>query len=247
MLFKMMRFELRYFVRQPSFYVTSLILFLLTFFASVSDSVQIGGGSNVNVNSPYAILQTVAIMTIFSIFLVVNFVGSAVIRDDQSKFSELTLSKPLHLAQYRLGRFLGAYLVTLLVFSMCLVGIWVGSGIGGLVGWLDTELIGPNKLSYYLTPLFFIAAPSLFFMASLFALVAQKFRTMIAMYLVAVGLFVTYLVANSIFSDIEYRTIAAYVDMFGVYQLFRRNQNIGPLQIAIHRSSAWLMSCSITA
>ncbi|RZG13354.1 hypothetical protein EXT47_16950 [Pseudoalteromonas sp. CO342X] len=216
MLFKMMRFELRYFVRQPSFYVTSLILFLLTFFASVSDSVQIGGGSNVNVNSPYAILQTVAIMTIFSIFLVVNFVGSAVIRDDQSKFSELILSKPLHLAQYRLGRFFGAYLVTLLVFSMCLVGIWVGSGIGGLIGWLDTELIGPNKLSYYLTPLFVIAAPSLFFMASLFALVAQKFRTMIAMYLVAVGLFVTYLVANSIFSDIEYRTIAAYVDMFGL-------------------------------
>ncbi|MEI5640261.1 MULTISPECIES: ABC transporter permease/M1 family aminopeptidase [unclassified Pseudoalteromonas] len=216
MLFKMMCFELRYFIRQPSFYVTSLVLFLLTFFASVSDAVQIGGGGNVNINSPYTILQTISIMTIFSIFLVVNFVGSAVIRDDQSKFSELILSKPLHLAQYRLGRFLGAYLVTLFVFSMCLVGIWVGSSIGGLVGWLDEELIGPNKLSYYLTPLFIIAAPSLFFMASLFALVAQKFRTMIAMYLVAVGLFVTYLVANSIFSDIEYRTIAAYLDMFGL-------------------------------
>ena len=216
MLFKMMQFELRYFMRQPSFYVTSLIIFLLTFFASVSDSVQIGGSSNVNVNSPFAILQIVANMAIFSIFLVVNFVGSAAIRDDQSKLNELVLSKPLSLLQYRLGRFLGAYLVTMLVFSTCLLGIWIGSGLGSLMGWLDAEMLGPNKLEYYLSPLFYIAVPSLFFVSSLFALVAQKFRSMVAMYLVAVALVVGYIVANSIFSDIEYRAIAAYLDMFGL-------------------------------
>jgi hypothetical protein len=216
MLFKMMQFELRYFMRQPSFYVTSLIIFLLTFFASVSDSVQIGGSSNVNVNSPFAILQIVANMAIFSIFLVVNFVGSAAIRDDQSKLNELVLSKPLSLLQYRLGRFLGAYLVTMLVFSTCLLGIWIGSGLGSLMGWLDAEMLGPNKLEYYLSPLFHIAVPSLFFVSSLFALVAQKFRSMVAMYLVAVALVVGYIVANSIFSDIEYRAIAAYLDMFGL-------------------------------
>jgi ABC-2 type transport system permease protein len=202
MLLRMMHFELRYFMRQPSFYVTSMMLFLLTFFASVSDSVQIGGSSNVNVNSPFAIMQIVGILSLLAIFLVVNFVGSAVIRDDQSKFSELVLSKPFDLPSYRIGRFLGAYIVTMLVFAMSLLGVWVGSSLGEIAGWLDSEMVGPNQLSYYFAPYFYIAVPNLFLVASLFALVAQRFRSMVAMYLVAVAIFVGYQITKSIFSDI---------------------------------------------
>ena len=216
MLLKMMEFELRYFTRQPSFYVISLIMFLLTFFASVSDSVQIGSSGNVNVNSPYAILMVLSTMSIFGIFLVVNFVGSAAIRNEQTKFSELILSKPMKLAQYRLGSFLGAYLVTMLVFSMCMLGIWFGSTFGGLMGWLDSEMIGPNKISYYFSPLLYIVAPSLFVLASLFVFVAQKYRSMVAMYLVAVAVFISYIVARNVFSGIEYRVIGAYLDFFGL-------------------------------
>ena len=43
MLTKMFMFEWRYFIRQPSFYVTSLIFFFLTFFATVSENVQLWG------------------------------------------------------------------------------------------------------------------------------------------------------------------------------------------------------------
>ena len=74
MLAKMFLFEWRYFVRQPSFYVTSAIFFLLTFFATVSDNIQIGGGGNVVYNGPFSITQTVCIMLLFSMFLVVNFI-----------------------------------------------------------------------------------------------------------------------------------------------------------------------------
>ncbi len=216
MLFKMMQFELRYFMRQPSFYITSLILFFLTFMASVSDTVQIGGSSNVNVNSPYAILQVIAIMSVFAIFLVVNFVGSSAIRDDVSKLNELVLSKPLNIAQYRAGRFIGAYLVTLLVFSTTMLGVWIGSGFGSLIGWLDSEMLGENKLSYYLVPFFYIAAPSLFVVSSLINVVAMRFRSMVALYLVAVALLISYLVSSNIFSDIQYREISAYLDMFAL-------------------------------
>ena len=194
MLFKMMQFELRYFMRQPSFYITSLILFFLTFMASVSDSVQIGGSSNVNINSPYAITQVIAIMSVFAIFLVVNFVGSSAIRDDVSKLNELVLSKPLNIAKYKVGRFIGAYLVTLIVFSTTMLGVWIGSGFGSLIGWLDSDMVGENKLSYYLVPFFYIAVPSLFVISSLINVVAMRFRSMVALYLVAVALLISYLV-----------------------------------------------------
>ena len=44
MFLQMIRFEWRYYQRQPSFYVTALLFFLLAFFATASDNVQIGGG-----------------------------------------------------------------------------------------------------------------------------------------------------------------------------------------------------------
>ena len=49
---QMFMFEWRYFTRQPSFFVTCLIFFLLTFFATISENVQIGGGGNVVYNGP---------------------------------------------------------------------------------------------------------------------------------------------------------------------------------------------------
>ena len=46
------RFELRYQLRNPVFWVVSVLFFLLTFGSITIEGVQIGGGSNVNANSP---------------------------------------------------------------------------------------------------------------------------------------------------------------------------------------------------
>ena len=66
MFLQMIRFEWRYYQRQPSFYITSLLFFLLAFFATASDNVQIGGGGEVWGNGPFAITRTITTMLIFS-------------------------------------------------------------------------------------------------------------------------------------------------------------------------------------
>ena len=68
-------FEWRYYLRQPSFYVTMLAFFLLPFLATTTDNVRIGGGGNVLYNGSFAITQTTLIMGIFALFLLVNFVS----------------------------------------------------------------------------------------------------------------------------------------------------------------------------
>ncbi|MBL4757306.1 MAG: hypothetical protein JKY32_06610 [Rhizobiales bacterium] len=50
----------------------------------------------------------------------------------------------------------------------------------------------------------------------MFYAVAIRFRSMMAVYLVAVGFFILYTVAGQLFSDPEYRTIVALADPFGV-------------------------------
>ena len=65
------RFEWRYQVKSPVFWVGCLIFFLLAFGSVTSDTIQIGGRGNVNVNSPFAIVQTLGILSVFAIFIVV--------------------------------------------------------------------------------------------------------------------------------------------------------------------------------
>jgi len=216
MLLKMLAFEWRYFTRQPSFYVTCLIFFFLTFFATVSENVQIGGGGNVLYNGPFSIAQTLLIMSIFSMFLVVNFVASTATRNETNQMSELIYCKPMNPLSYQLGRFFGSLAVVVTVFAFVPIGIILGIVIGSLTGWIDPERLGDTHFSYYLTAFFYLSVPTLFVLASFFYAVAIKFRSMMAVYLAAVGLFILYSISGQFFSEPEYRNMAALLDPFGL-------------------------------
>ncbi len=123
MLMKMLAFEWRYYTRQPSFIITSLIFFLLTFFATVSDNVQLGGGGNVLYNGPFSIAQTLLIMGLFAMFLVVNFVATTATRNESYGMTEILYSKPINPLSYQLGRFLGAFAIVATVFTFVPLGI----------------------------------------------------------------------------------------------------------------------------
>jgi ABC-2 type transport system permease protein len=64
-------FEWRYQVKSPVFWVGSLIFFLLAFGSVTVERVQIGARGNVHVNSPFAIVQTLAILSVFAVFVIV--------------------------------------------------------------------------------------------------------------------------------------------------------------------------------
>ncbi|MCF6194641.1 MAG: ABC transporter permease, partial [Kangiellaceae bacterium] len=216
MFLKMLAFEWRYFTRQPSFYVTSLIFFLLTFFATVSENVQIGGGGNVLYNGPFSIAQTLLIMGLFAMFLVVNFVASTATRNETSRMSELIYSKPLDSLQYQLGRFLGSFAVVATVFAFVPLAILLGIFIGGMTGWVDPERVGDTNFGYYLSAYFYLSLPTLLVLSCFFYAVAIKFRSMMAVYLSAVALFILYSISGQFFNEPEYRHMAALLDPFAL-------------------------------
>jgi len=214
MFFKMLAFELRYFVRQPSFYVTSLIFFFMAFFISSSSKFPLGG-ANVHMNSPFSIMLLTVTFCTLAMFLVVNFVASSAIRNSESKMDELVFSKPVNPVPYQAGRFFGSYLVVLIVFLSVPLGVFLGSQFGLLVGWLDGELIGPNKLMYYAAPYLYLAVPSLLVLSAIFNSVAVYFKTMMSVYVAAVVIFIAYQIAGVYFDDLAFRNIVVYADPFG--------------------------------
>ncbi|MCG7568068.1 hypothetical protein MHM95_17485 [Pseudoalteromonas sp. CnMc7-15] len=214
MLLKMLTFELRYFLRQPSFYVCSLLFFLLSFAMTMSDNLPLWG-SNVHLNGPFvnAFVQVVALN--FVLFAVVNFVASSSLRNDTENMLELVYTKPFNKQAYTLGHFLGSFVVTAVVMLFVPLGVFAGSAFGVMLGWSPAELLGEQHLSHYLQPYLFLALPTLFVIAVFCHVAALRFRTMMAVYIAAVILFLTYSTLSVYFEEPSVRVWAAILDPFG--------------------------------
>ncbi|MBZ9612418.1 ABC transporter permease/M1 family aminopeptidase [Rheinheimera maricola] len=212
MFLAMLRFELRYFLRQPSFYVVSFLLFLISFFSVASDNVVLGGGGEVFKNSPYSIAQTLLLLSLFAMFLVVNFVGSGAVRNAQHQMEELIYTKPLPAFSYQFGRFFGSYLVVLLVYLAVPAGMLLGS----FMPWVDASRFGPTQLEAYIYNFVALSVPGLFVLSALFYAAAVRFRSLMPLYLIAVVLLVLYAVSGSFARLPEFRTLAALADPFGL-------------------------------
>lgn len=246
MFLKMLAFEWRYYTKQPSFIVTCLVFFLLPFLAMTIDQITIGAGGNTNLNSPYAIAETLFLFSLFAMFLVINFVANTATRNDSSMMSEIICTKPIPPVPYRLGRFFGAFLVSVTVFSLVPLALLLGS----LMPWLDQTRLGEFSLMAYVSPFVIFSITTLFVLSAIFYSVALRFRSMMAVYLSALGLFIIYIVSRNVFDEPDQKQLLALFDPFGWHTFgqlssywspFERNTLSIPLSdIVISNRLLWL-------
>lgn len=213
MFFSIALFELRYQFRNPVFWVALVVFFLLTYGATVIDEIQVGGGSNYNVNSPAALVQTQQVMSIFFMFVTTAFVANVVVRDDESGFGPMVRSTQVTKLSYLIGRFAGALIVALIAFLAIPAAIYLGS----LMPWLDPETVGPNHLSDYALSYLAFAAPNVIMLSAVFFAVATITRSMMYTYVAVVGFLVLYFVFMGIVGgEPEYRDMAALFEPLGL-------------------------------
>lgn len=207
------RFELRYHLRRPVNYVFMAVMFFLGFLFVASPAVRIGGVSGaVHINAPYVINTAVMILSLVGMILTSAIAGTAILRDFEFKTHELLFTTRLRKSSFVFGRFLGAWVVTVLVLSCCALGLWLGSHMP----WLDQERLGPGVAGMYLRPILLYVLPDAVFTCALFFAVGVLTRSFLAVYIQGVVLFVGWQIAVSSISDIDNETVAALVDPFGV-------------------------------
>ena len=134
---KIASFEFRYQVKNPVFWVATGIFFLLTFGSVTVDQISIGGGGIIHKNSPFAIIQTHLILSIFFMFVSTAFVANVIVRDDETGFGPMILSTRIRRFDYLYGRFAGALAAALLAFLAVPLAMLVGS----FMPWVDPEMI----------------------------------------------------------------------------------------------------------
>jgi hypothetical protein len=240
MFYRIAAFEWRYHARSPVFWLGFVLFFLLSFAATTIEQIQIGGMGYVHKNSPYAILQTIAVMGTFAMFVTVAMVANAVVRDDETGFAPLIRSTSIGKASYLGGRFLGATGAALAVLAAVPLGIWIGT----FMPWVDPEKIGPSHALDYFYALLGFALPTLLVTGAVFFALATVTRSMMWSYVGAVAFMVLDAVGLIALRDPSFDHVTALLDPFGLSALdvatkywtaFDRNTRLPPL-------AGWLLA-----
>ncbi|WP_293905049.1 M1 family aminopeptidase [Phenylobacterium sp.] len=208
---KIAAFELRYQLRQPIFWIATLLFFLLVFGSVTIDQITIGSGGNVHKNSPRAIGQVCLIMGILFMFASTAFVASVIVRDEETGFGPIVRSTRIGKFDYLFGRFSGAFAAVALAFLAVPLGLVVGS----FAPWVDSETLGPNRLGDYAFAYLWLALPGLFLTSALFFSLATVTRSMMSTYLGVAAFLVVFLLIRVALRDPDRLQIAALADPFG--------------------------------
>jgi hypothetical protein len=212
MLFGITRFEVRYQLKNPVFWVAIAIFFLMGFGITASENVSIGTPGAVHENAPYAIAVATAILSLFYLFIVTAFVANAIVRDDSSGFAPIIRATSVTPRQIILGRFVGGLIIAWIGY----LAVPLGMASGAAMPWVDPETVGPQKLAYYAWNFAIFAIPNILLLCAILFAVATLLRSMMAAYIAAVLLVMGYLVTASVLGQkIEYRETFARFEPLG--------------------------------
>ena len=210
-------FEIKNALKQPMIYIFLGLLALLTFGATASDNIQIGGSvGNVLRNAPHVITVYTTVMTIFGLLMAAAFYNNAALRDFSNEFNEILFSTPLKKSNYFFGRFCGA----LLLSTTPLLGVFLGAVLGSiaapLFGWIDADRFGSFYLETFTNNYFLFILPNMFIAGSIIFALANIWKSTVISFVGALAIIMGYIISGNLISDIDNETFGALSDTFGI-------------------------------
>ncbi|MFM8486577.1 MAG: ABC transporter permease, partial [Bacteroidota bacterium] len=145
------------------------------------------------------------------LLMITAFFNSAAARDFSEKTSQIFFTTPMKKRDYLLGRFAGAFVVSIIPF----LGVTLGSILGSMMPWLDAGRVGPTYWTAHLEGLSVFVLPNLLFAGSVIFCIAALTRSTMMSFIGTLGLLVGYIVSLSLIRDIENETLGAILDPFG--------------------------------
>ena len=216
MFFTFLKFELKSWLRAPMPWIFLFIFALLTFFATVSNQIQIGGSfGNIWKNAPYVTQNWYGVFSILSLLLITAFFNTAAIRDFENNTAQIVFASPVQKAGYFFGHFTGALLICLVPMLGISLGMWIGVGVNYFTHWIDLERFGPFEIQSHINSYLVLVIPNMIFAGCILFTVAALTRSTMYSFISAMVLLVGYIVAGNLMRDIENESISALLDPFG--------------------------------
>jgi len=142
------------------------------------------------INGPFVTQLLDFQLSFFGAIVTAAIFGTSILRDFQRDTYQIVFTKPIGKFAYLGGRWAGSLLITLFVFT----GIPLGEILGASAPWVDHTRLAPLNLAMLGYHYAVIIAPQVFFLGSVFFLVAALTRRVVVVYLQGVALFALYLI-----------------------------------------------------
>ncbi|HEV8112161.1 MAG TPA: M1 family aminopeptidase [Planctomycetota bacterium] len=188
------RLDFRHHLRRPLLWFLVAILALCAWGLSsghmrVSSGDADVGGTKSWFTSEFAMGRILSLLTalIFSFFVAVA-AGMVVIRDDETKVSDLLHSTPLRASEYIWGKFAAVFMAFVAVLGLQIA--FHAFANHALTTAKTAEFVGPFGLWNYLRPMIVFALPAIFFFAGTSFAVGAWSRRPILVFFIPVAVFV---------------------------------------------------------
>lgn len=225
----LLKFEIYWQLRQPTVWVGFSVLMLMSFLASITN-IDFGAGSQVNINSPYAIMVNMLMFAGLSSFFIPAIAANAALRDENHHMDELVFSKPIHRKDLFFSRYTGTFIASMIMFC----GVAAGLLLAELSPFADATKLGDTQLKYYLIGVVMLALPSILFSSSLYFFIARLTRSVSWVYMVVIAIVAMFPLHQALYS-VDTRDVITQTDTMGVFAfldatrywtLFERNNQV---------------------
>ena len=211
------RFEIKLRLRQPLFWVTGLVLFLLAV-GQVSTDFGVhlaGGNSAIARNAPLVLIHDLIILCGLGMLVLTAFVADSGLRDFRQGTYPAFFTLPVGPGAYLGGRFLGSMLATFLVFLLPVIGF----AVGRYVPWQDAARVPDLNLGAAIYGWLIWVVPNLLSFGSLFFAAAILTRKPVVIFLFAVGLVMAQDALELLAKAMENPLIGSVLEPFGLVAL----------------------------
>ncbi len=217
MLTEVLRFEFSRHLRALSTRIYLLLFAALGFLwmtaaggAFPNASVSFGGGK-VFINGPFALFDSLSVMSYFGLLVISAIAGRAAYQDFDHQTHPFFFTFPISKFAYLGGRFLAAVIVLITILFAGALGMWLATYLPNM----DKATLGPNHFVWYVQPYLITVIPNVLILGALFFAMAALGRRILPVYMTSVIILMGYLAAGSLTKNIQNRFIAALIDPFG--------------------------------
>lgn len=207
-------FEIKYRLKRPATWIYFLIFFLYAF-------ISIGTGSTpasekVMHNSPWTITNFNVVFSMVMMLVCSAVMGVPLYRDIEHGTRQYLFSLPVKKSGYFWGRFWGSFVFVLFIGSSMCWGAMLGATIGPAFDWVPAERIGSYGIGNYFYSFILYSIPNLFLSSAIFFALVALSRNVKIIYTASISLFIGYLLASFLASDIERHQLVKILDPFAI-------------------------------
>ncbi len=214
MFWKIFVFEIKYRIKRPATWAYFGILFLFAFINGIYGDGP--ASEKVYVNSSYAIGQFLLVMSIFEMLMASAVMGVPVYRDIEYQTKDYFFTYPINEKSYLMGRFMGSFVILVLISFGYHFGTLLGGPLGIVTGEIEPERFGPVIPYYYIYNTLVLSLPNLFLTGTIFFSLVALTRKIVATYVASVLLFVGYLLTIALTQDLDNKTLVDILDPFAL-------------------------------